>query len=742
MEITQKSFIKEPKIPALTGENPQQKRAELKQYFTATWQQYESLFSLINNDEAYYKRPEPLRHPLIFYFGHTACFYINKLILGKYIAQRVNPLIEAVCAVGVDEMSWDDLNSAHYDWPDVEEVRSYRDQVYSKVLDVIDEMPLTLPIEQNSLAWIILMGCEHERIHLETSSVIMRMLPLNDLTSNDNWKTCLRTNSAPENALVNVAGVKVKFGKKPEDDSFGWDNEYGHAEITLNNFQASKFLVSNQEFLSFVKSGGYQRNCFWSEEGKQWLAYSQATMPRFWQKESGEYWQRNFLNLMPLPLDWPVEVNYLEAKAFCNWKNSQNLGNNPNITSKVDDANQGFYRLPTEGEWLTLRAQVDGDLPSWDTAPGNINTEHYASSCPVNTFEQGDFFDIVGNVWQWTESAIDGFDDFAVHPLYDDFSTPTFDGKHNLIKGGSWISTGNEAMRSSRYAFRRHFFQHAGFRYVVSPDEQPPNLADNHYETDSKVCLQLHNHFQQLKSLDVCITENHQFDSVNSLTENTYLKTLTGVINKSIEKYCSTVLPKGLDLGCSVGGLSFMLTPDFSNIDAIDFSARYIQHGVKLQQGESVRYVVPREGDIVDFENFSLSPLFLENTNKIHFSQGDLTNLKAIHKGYDVVIVQHALEKSYDPSLLLTTINERLNNHGLLVVVADYNFDENITDKSKWLGGQKINGENVTGFDAINSVLAEQFVLRENQEIVQVLKNNARSYGVSQSQLTVWQRKT
>ena len=32
-------------------------------------------------------------------------------------------------AVGVDEMSWDDLNDAHYDWPSVDEVREYRKQV-------------------------------------------------------------------------------------------------------------------------------------------------------------------------------------------------------------------------------------------------------------------------------------------------------------------------------------------------------------------------------------------------------------------------------------------------------------------------------------------------------------------------------------------------------------------------------------------------------------------------------------
>ena len=32
----------------------------------------------------------------------------------------------------------------------------------------------------------------------------------------------------------------------------------------------------------------------------------------------------------------------------------------------------------------------------------------------------------------WTETPITGFPGFKVHPLYDDFSTPTFDMRHNL----------------------------------------------------------------------------------------------------------------------------------------------------------------------------------------------------------------------------------------------------------------------------------------------------------------------
>jgi hypothetical protein len=60
---------------------------------------------------------------------------------------------------------------------------------------------------------------------------------------------------------------------------------------------------------------------------------------------------------------------------------------------------------------------------------------------------------------------------FEVHPYYEDFSTPCFDGLHNVIMGGSFISTGNEASIYSRFHFRPHFFQHASFRLVQSSPE-------------------------------------------------------------------------------------------------------------------------------------------------------------------------------------------------------------------------------------------------------------------------------
>jgi 5-histidylcysteine sulfoxide synthase/putative 4-mercaptohistidine N1-methyltranferase len=692
------------KTPWLTGTSVEEKRAEIKHYFHNTWQTYESLFALINNDNAYYLRPEPLRHPLIFYFGHTATFYINKLILGKYIKHRINHTLEAICAVGVDEMSWDDLDSRHYSWPSVAEVKTYRSQVYDLVNQLIDSMDFSLPISQNSLAWVILMGCEHERIHLETSSVIMRMLELKHLTANAQWQPCPYSGNAPTNELMPIKGKLITLGKKDDDLTYGWDNEYGELTLDVDDFQVTKYLVSNQEYLTFVEAGGYQNQDYWTKEGQQWLAYTKALMPCFWRKQNDKYLQRNLTEEIPLPLNWPVEINYLEAKAFCQWKA---------LTTKQN------VRLPTEAEWMTLRDTIKEDLPTWQEAPGNTNLEYFASSCPVDKFEHQGIYDIIGNVWQWTESTIDGFNHFNVHPLYDDFSTPTFDGKHNLIKGGSWISTGNEAIKSSRYAFRRHFYQHAGFRYVISKTKEAPVTEINPYETSTEICQKIAQEY-------------------NPKTQ--YIAELVSLINTATIKN-NTSKNKLLNLGCGVGRVAFELAPYFEYIDAIDFSAQTIQHAVKLQQQETVRYTTINEGDIVDFHHLSLHELNLSGRgNNILFSQGDASNLKQKFTGYNIVIMDQVLEKSYQPKQVLTNIIERLLPQGLLVIASSYCFDESITTKENWLGGIKVNGENVTGFDGLHNQLTEHFTLINQQPLTTINTLNSHQTISTLIDVTVWKK--
>ncbi|MCB0369981.1 MAG: hypothetical protein KDD45_11270 [Bdellovibrionales bacterium] len=82
-------------------------------------------------------------------------------------------------AVGVDEMDWDDnLDCCQYNWPSVSDSREYRAKVKKVILDVIDKCTVTSVDDWHNDLWIVLMGIAHERIHLETSAVIMSRLPL------------------------------------------------------------------------------------------------------------------------------------------------------------------------------------------------------------------------------------------------------------------------------------------------------------------------------------------------------------------------------------------------------------------------------------------------------------------------------------------------------------------------------------------------------------------------------------
>ncbi|MGL4447612.1 MAG: putative 4-mercaptohistidine N1-methyltransferase, partial [Shewanella sp.] len=422
---------------------------------------------------------------------------------------------------------------------------------------------------------------------------------------------------------------------------------------------------------------------------------------------AGKWWQRNLTSEIPLPLNWPVEVNQLEAKAFCNWKGAQL---------------QRPIRLPTEAEWYILRQNITTDAPDWHEAPGNIALAYYASSCPVNRFAHNAFFDIIGNVWQWTETAIDGFHGFAVHPLYDDFSTPTFDGKHNLIKGGSWISTGNEALASSRYAFRRHFYQHAGFRYVESGQNPTPMAEANVYETDELLSQYLEFHYGA-----------EYFDVPNFCVNG---------VKQALAELQLTHTAKALDIGCSVGRASFELAKVFDHVDGIDFSARFIQQAYALTEQGEKRYTIRTEGDLVEFKCANLGQLgYSAVASKVNFVQGDACNLKPMFSGYDLVYASNLIDRLTDPRSFLQTIGQRIHQGGYLVIASPYTWLEDYTPKTKWLGGIKLKGENFTTLDGLTETLIDQFELIAVKDIPFVIRETRRKFQHSISQMTLWRKR-
>ena len=392
-----------------------------------------------------------MRNPLIFYWGHTAAFYINKMVLAGLLEKGIDPHFEQIFAVGVDPDLPENLDASDI-WPSLQDVDAYRQDVFDTVLRIIRSQPLPKRIDDTSPWWAIMMGIEHDRIHFETSSVLIRQLPVDLALRPEGWNYAPTFGRPMDNQVIPVESGTVVLGKARSDSMYGWDNEYGQLELMVQGFEATQNLISNAEYMKFVESGAFNDARHWTDEGWEWKCRVKSTHPKFWVPEQGGFRYRAMFDEIELPMDWPVEVNAHEAWAYCNW-----LGEG--------------WRLLSEAEFkLIERHRISEDEQPVFSDCFNLNMM-FGSPTPVGFMDNGKtagFNDVFGNVWNWLRDDFSPLPGFQVHPWYEDFSRPFFDEDHSMLSGGSWATTGTGASKYYRLWFRRHFYQHAGFRLARS----------------------------------------------------------------------------------------------------------------------------------------------------------------------------------------------------------------------------------------------------------------------------------
>lgn len=200
---------------------------------------------------------------------------------------------------------------------------------------------------------------------------------------------------------------------------------------------------------------------------------------------------------------------------------------------------------------------------------------------------------------------------------------------------------------------------------------------------------------------------------------------------------------RALNLGCSVGRFGFELAKHFHHVDAIDFSTRFIQQGVHLKEKGMIRYAIPSEGELVEYKEFKLVDSGYNSfIDKIDFIQGDACNLKPIFKDYNFILCSNLIDKLYDPTLFLKSISNRLKPEGILALTSSYAWSQDYTDKTKWLGGIKVNGESQYSLEGLKRILMPRFNLVATEDIPFVIRNTSRTFQHCIAQLSIWKLKT
>ena len=427
-------------------------RQDILAYFQRAWQIEDQLMKSLTSPQTFYLNPDPLRNLLIFYLGHSAVFYINKLVRVDLFTQRINPHFESLFEIGVDPEKPEEIASIFDNLRQVKvvDVWAYRQQVYDRVSEFINNLAIALPISPAHPLWALMMAIEHQYIHIETSSMLIRQLPVDKLQRPEGWQYAPANGYTKPNEMIEITGGTVRFGKPQDSPIYGWDIEYGDRTVNVATFQASKYLITNAEFLEFVKDGGYEKQAYWHEQSWEWKIKHNIQHPKFWITDADSYQYRAMFDEISMPFDFPVEVNHHEAIAYCRWK-----GNDFRLMSEAE------YNLATYGTSGLLSPQAT------DNSNFNLNLK-FSSPSPVGYLETSPspsgLSDLRGNVWEWLSDHLTPLSGYQSHYLYENYSAPYFDTKHNMMAGGSWITSGTESCQYYRNWFRPHFYQHAGFR--------------------------------------------------------------------------------------------------------------------------------------------------------------------------------------------------------------------------------------------------------------------------------------
>jgi ergothioneine biosynthesis protein EgtB len=219
----------------------------------------------------------------------------------------------------------------------------------------------------------------------------------------------------------------VETGHRGE--GFAFDNETPRHRELLHPHALANRLVSNAEYLAFVREGGYREPGLWLSDGWATVQREGWQHPMYWQDDLAS--EFTLAGMRALDPHEPVcHLSYFEADAFARWAGG---------------------RLPTEAEWESAAQD--------EPIAGNLQDEgRYQPQAPG----AGEGLrQLYGDVWEWTASPYVSYPGFR--PL------PGALGEYNgKFMCGQWILRGGSCATPRahlRASYRNFFPPHARWQF-------------------------------------------------------------------------------------------------------------------------------------------------------------------------------------------------------------------------------------------------------------------------------------
>ncbi|RDW69485.1 hypothetical protein BP6252_08505 [Coleophoma cylindrospora] len=466
------------------------------------WKAWDTVTRGMIPDEELLDKPIKLRNACIFYLGHIPTFLDVQLKKATEQPLCEPTYYSQIFERGIDpDVDNPELCHAHSEipdeWPQLDEILTYQDCVRGKVEKIYNAGQISR--KAGRALWI---GFEHEIMHLETLLYILlqsdKTLPPTSITPDFEADARRAKAARVPNQWFKIPSQTITIGLDDPDDNsgpdnhFGWDNEKPSRQASVKAIEAQGRPITNEEYARYLEQTNQSKiPASWAETKIKETPYQNGTTnghsngytnghasghqnggtngypsghtetpltKEFLEGKS----VRTVYGLIPLKfaLDWPVFASYDELAGCAKWmggriptaEETRSIYKYAN-TLKMKEAERHLGKTVPAVNSHLLNDGVEESPPFPSSQAKKGSSELFANLEGANIgFKNWHPVAVTGNgnklagqaemggVWEWTSSPLANYEGFEPMSLYPAYTADFFDGKHNIILGGSWAT--------------------------------------------------------------------------------------------------------------------------------------------------------------------------------------------------------------------------------------------------------------------------------------------------------------
>lgn len=462
---------------------------------------------MIPNEELL-EKPIKLRNACIFYLGHIPTFFdikINEVTaLGLTEPSYFTKIFERGIDPDVDNPDQcHDHSEIPDEWPALETILKYQNDVRNRVRDLYKSNRV---YEDNWAGRAMWLGFEHEVMHLETFLYMAlqsdKTLPPDGTIRPDFEQLAAKAKrDAVPNEWFTIPEQSVTIGMNDPDTpdgpvrQFGWDVEKPAYTTKVHSFKSAARPITNEDYVRYMIAKDIEKiPASWTTQNKRDSGINGHANGR----SNGEFHDSNghtngdvrlehFIGdkfvrtfygavLMKHALDWPCSASYDELNGCAMYmggriptmEEARSIHEYAaHLKKKEADKAQG-KTIPAVNSHLVNEGveESPGSKPATngfgreadpyqgkelhvDLGDANVGFKHWH---PMPVTQNGNKLaglGEMGGLWEWTSSVLEKRDGFEPMKLYPAYSADFYDGKHNVVLGGSWATHSRFAGRKS-----------------------------------------------------------------------------------------------------------------------------------------------------------------------------------------------------------------------------------------------------------------------------------------------------